>query len=596
MSNIFSKLLPTSLRLQLALRPYQKAFSRLVQARKNPHESQLESLLGILKTNKNSEFGRSHGFSRIKGLNDFVSRVPLRHYHDFKPYVKRQLDGDTNVLIDGKLVGFCQRSNLGHQRLISISEAGFDEAMWCESLLIHKTLSLAPNSSPSTLLNILPCFERHIQKNQAIGDTQQRSGLPMNIMLSQHAQRDKKHPTEIPVELFTITNEDIRYYLILRFALGRNLTILRAENPGTLTVLAKYIEQFREELISDYASGEIRFHEKLDDELKAIIPSQLSPAPKAAERIKEESNKIGRLEPRHLWPNLSVLICDTQGPARQAAKRLYDYYGDIQLINPGIRIAGGQISLPSRADQGGLAIINGQFLEFLDINDDESHPTIAADALKIGHTYKPVLTNKNGLYRYLVELIVEVTDIVDNIPRLQLVSRQPSRVLISEGVLEEKAITQAIFTACQAQEILATGMCAWVTPSKKDLNEEVKEEQEPSFWNRIFRRDIDAQKKNAAASHLTWAIETEQILDKDKAKKLLSAIENALTIHSKSYAESRATNTLSTPHLLILKKGSFAEERRKLITNGIPNAHHPEPVLRESPWHYALDRVEHLIS
>ena len=43
-------------------------------------------LFEILKRNKDTEYGRLHGFSEIKTLDDFQKKVPVTNYHDYEDH------------------------------------------------------------------------------------------------------------------------------------------------------------------------------------------------------------------------------------------------------------------------------------------------------------------------------------------------------------------------------------------------------------------------------------------------------------------------------------------------------------------------------
>ena len=47
-----------------------------------------------------SEFGRKHGFARIRTYQDFVRAVPIQSYEDLRPYVDRVANGETTALFD----------------------------------------------------------------------------------------------------------------------------------------------------------------------------------------------------------------------------------------------------------------------------------------------------------------------------------------------------------------------------------------------------------------------------------------------------------------------------------------------------------------
>jgi hypothetical protein len=64
----------------------------------------------LIKTGLVTEFGKEHEFEKIKSHADFVKRVPLRTYEDFKEYIEKIKSGKQNVLWKGLPIYFAKTS------------------------------------------------------------------------------------------------------------------------------------------------------------------------------------------------------------------------------------------------------------------------------------------------------------------------------------------------------------------------------------------------------------------------------------------------------------------------------------------------------
>ncbi len=64
----------------------------------------------LVKTGRNTEFGKDHRFSDISRFEDFVSAVPVRDYEQIKPYIEKIKQGRHNVLWKGKPIYFAKTS------------------------------------------------------------------------------------------------------------------------------------------------------------------------------------------------------------------------------------------------------------------------------------------------------------------------------------------------------------------------------------------------------------------------------------------------------------------------------------------------------
>ncbi|NJB85132.1 hypothetical protein GGR26_000877 [Lewinella marina] len=79
---------------------YLSRYRRELQAHYDrPHELQREVLLHLLRTNRQTAFGREHQFDRLLAdPRQFASSVPVRNYEAHRPYIDRILAGEERVL------------------------------------------------------------------------------------------------------------------------------------------------------------------------------------------------------------------------------------------------------------------------------------------------------------------------------------------------------------------------------------------------------------------------------------------------------------------------------------------------------------------
>lgn len=64
----------------------------------------------LIRTARDTAFGKDHGFGEIRSHRDFVARVPLRDYEGIKPYVERIKSGEQDVLWKGRPRYFAKTS------------------------------------------------------------------------------------------------------------------------------------------------------------------------------------------------------------------------------------------------------------------------------------------------------------------------------------------------------------------------------------------------------------------------------------------------------------------------------------------------------
>ncbi|MEO7209393.1 MAG: GH3 auxin-responsive promoter family protein, partial [Chitinophagaceae bacterium] len=64
----------------------------------------------LIKTGAKTQFGKEHGFEKIKSYEDFIKQVPIRDYEEFTPYIEKIKQGKHNVLWKGQPIYFAKTS------------------------------------------------------------------------------------------------------------------------------------------------------------------------------------------------------------------------------------------------------------------------------------------------------------------------------------------------------------------------------------------------------------------------------------------------------------------------------------------------------
>jgi hypothetical protein len=82
-----------------------------------PRASQWALLRETLESNAGTEFGRTHRFESIGSFEGFRSRVPIRTYEEFRPWLDRVSEGQSAVLTREPAVAYEETggSTSGHK-------------------------------------------------------------------------------------------------------------------------------------------------------------------------------------------------------------------------------------------------------------------------------------------------------------------------------------------------------------------------------------------------------------------------------------------------------------------------------------------------
>ncbi|MEJ6791730.1 MAG: GH3 auxin-responsive promoter family protein [Lacinutrix sp.] len=92
-------------------KPFAKRIYKKVQKwANNPIETQEKVFKNLIFEASQTAFGKDHDFANINKHDDFVKRVPIRDYEALKPYIKRVVAGEKDILWKGKPLYFAKTS------------------------------------------------------------------------------------------------------------------------------------------------------------------------------------------------------------------------------------------------------------------------------------------------------------------------------------------------------------------------------------------------------------------------------------------------------------------------------------------------------
>ena len=87
-----------------------KTYTKFTEKCQNPNEIQESLLKYIVSQNQKTQYGKKHGFARIRTFADFQSEVPIATYEDLSPYIERALEGEPGQLTKQSPVFFATTS------------------------------------------------------------------------------------------------------------------------------------------------------------------------------------------------------------------------------------------------------------------------------------------------------------------------------------------------------------------------------------------------------------------------------------------------------------------------------------------------------
>lgn len=430
-------------------------YLKLKKASRNPRKSQEKCLRDILNYGKDTVYGKEHRFSYIleaKTADELFSRyqqcVKPSEYEDFRPYVNKMKDGQSDVLFKGRPVLYATTSgSTGEPKWIPISEAyltniyGKMNKVWLFNFIKNR-----PKTYQGYIVSIVgKQIEGYTPDGTIYGSvsgfTQKNCpGFVKKLYVS-------------PSEVFNIEDYTARNYVIMRMGIERNTTLCVTANPSTMVEMQKNVDYWFDEYVKDIENGTITDKVDVPQDIREACVPYLKPNPERAEELRELKRLHGQVLPKHFWPNLQLLTTWKCGNTRIYLDKLEGCFPEGMLHQ--------EFAYFSSECRAGLVLDDSiettlfphfHYYEFkkADEFEDPDARFYQLDELVEGEQYCPFVTTFSGLYRYNMNDIVQAASPFGNTPRIHMVQKVNGIVTITGEKLYEGQFINAVNAASEA--------------------------------------------------------------------------------------------------------------------------------------------------
>jgi len=393
---------------------------------RDPETVQAKLLRDILGSNRDTEYGKEHGFSRIVGPDTFAEAVPINTFSDLAPYVEKMKNGQRKVLTADQPLMFCLTSGTTDKpKYVPITRRGMAAAAQASVQWLYRSLQDHPSFLDQSILCITGAA--------AEGNT--RSGIPYGSasgMIYKALPRVLRHSFVLPFALSEIKDHALRYYAIARVAVEKEVSFVATPNPTTLVRVAETCIQSQEEIIRSISDGVLSrawLSEASDDDRGALelVGGLLKPNRPRARVLEQIVEQRGGLVPFACWRGLKLIGCWLGGSIGFQVEKLSAYFREgPPKRDLGYLASEGSLTIPYEdGTPAGILALADNYYEF--IPDGESVSPGAAylqcHELEQGKQYRIILTNHNGLYRYDIHDVVVVDGFYHRAPVIAFVRK-----------------------------------------------------------------------------------------------------------------------------------------------------------------------------
>lgn len=379
--------------------------------RRNPVKVQEETLLRLVNTAKDTEFGKSKNFKRIKNYSDFSKNVPIHTYEEYKPYVEKIMNGEKNICWPNETKWFAKSSGTtaDKSKFIPITKESLEEC--------------------------------HMQ-----------SGKDIYLLYI-----DKKPNTKVFVGKSLVIGGSTNINMNFENSYSGDLSAILIKNLPFWT----YFHRLPSEEIALIDKWEVKLEQIINTTLHKNVTNIVGVPSWFLVLFKRILEETGKSNIHEVWPNLELFIHG--GISFTPYKSIYQKMlpeGEMnyfETYNASEGFFGMQDEFDVKGKSDMLLMLDyGIFFEFIPMsNFDETDPELSSKAIPIEQVktdvnYAVVISTNGGLWRYLIGDTISFTS--TNPYRFKITGRTKHFInAFGEEVIIENA-QKALYQACKQTE------------------------------------------------------------------------------------------------------------------------------------------------
>lgn len=357
----------------------------LIESLKRPDERQRHKLRQLVERNRETEFGRRHGFRSIGSMEDYRRRVPLYDYEDFRADIERMMAGAGGILVAED---------------VRLFEATGGSSGGC------KYLPFTDSFLQSMRRALLPWLDDLVTSRPGI------TAGKAYWAISPAVRQESFTAGGIPIGI----SSDAEYF-------GNDLA---GSIVDTLAVPASVASN----LSFDAWRSETLRHLAACDDLSFIsvwsptfLLQLLDASPEPVE-----------------WPMLDTISCWSSASSERYAAELAGRLPGARIQGKGLLATEGVVTVPLDDACAPVLAVDSGFYEFESDNGDVLLPR----ELETGQSYGVIMTTDAGLYRYRLGDRVRVCGWFEQTPCLEFTGRQGAGADLCGEKLTEDFVTAAL--------------------------------------------------------------------------------------------------------------------------------------------------------
>ncbi len=411
----------------------------------NPQATQQALLERILSTQAQTEFGKKYRLARLRGYHEFRLGVPIQTYEDLRPYIQTQEDLQVPQLNNEQPISYAMTSGTtGKPKMIPMLHRTIQMLRRYQGLSTYAQYQGIPKIFQGKMLVIAGQeAEGQLETGTSYGS--------MSGFLSAALPSVLQVKRILPEAIHDISEYQKKYLYLTAWALSEpNLFVVATANPSTFLKLLEIGRQHFSQLVEQLKVNCKNSHE-------GAIPV---PCP-TRRRLQFLESFIGhedQLTVEALWPKLKAVVTWTGGSCGVLIPKLKSRLSaKTAIVEMGYLSSEvlGSLNVDVQTNQC-VPTFQENFFEFVEQNDwDADRPnTLTLEQLEIGKRYYVLVTTMNGLYRYFMNDLVEVTGWFYQTPTIRFVQKGKGVTNLTGEKLYEFHVMAAVERIQQEYQIM----------------------------------------------------------------------------------------------------------------------------------------------
>lgn len=331
--------------------------------REHPHEIQNEALFDLVRSAKNTTWGKKYNYGEFGKVSDFQQSVPLQTYDEVRPYIEQLRSGEKDLLWPGEVKWFAKSSGTtsDKSKFIPVTEDALEA---CHLRGPKDVFALYIKNYPET--NVLK------GKTLTLGGSHEVNNFSNNSYYG---------------DLSAILIENVPFWTDFIRTPSAEIALI----PEFEKKIDKIIETTLDENVTSFAG----------------VPSWYLVL------IKKVLEKAGKSNILEVWPNLEVFVHGGVNfePYREQYNKLIpsNQMHYMETYNASEGFFGIQDN-PSRSDML-LMLDYGIFYEFIPMSEfgKENPKVLTLEEVELNENYAIVISTNAGLWRYIIGDTVQFT-------------------------------------------------------------------------------------------------------------------------------------------------------------------------------------------